>query len=137
MGRRRSRRHHYGERVTVDVGGGPRPVLHFARRGASLPLGAHAQDVLADLGLPSRISRGAARGAARMSIHRNARGDASGGGGGGGAAERDGGGAAAVAECRDGGPDYVYHYSALGLEVLVDGLSHATKMVVLHTNFPG
>ena len=114
-------------------------MLQFARRGAALALGCSAQDCFADLGLPSRISRASARGGARMGIHRS--GGAAGGGGGpsgGGAPDGGGpGGAGAAAAEAAASQDYVYHYTALGMDILIDGLEHVSKTIVLHTNFPG
>jgi hypothetical protein len=94
----------YFEPVIVTVGSG----LFFTKRNASLGFDSSPQDVISELGPPTRVYY---KEEDKMRIHS-------------GLSE-------GVSYA-----DYFYNYFSLGLDFLFDALTHTVKKILLHTNFP-
>ena len=104
------------------------------------------QDVLSELGPPSRVFN---KPRPKMSIHSI---QGNGGGspgvrassshsgnrsGGGDGATSSGDGAGTLGLQRAPRHDYFLNYFSLGVDVLMDGTTHTVSKIVLHSNFPG
>eukprot|EP01112_Ceratiomyxa_fruticulosa_P014404 TRINITY_DN4120_c0_g1_i4.p1 TRINITY_DN4120_c0_g1~~TRINITY_DN4120_c0_g1_i4.p1 ORF type:complete len:413 (+),score=74.42 TRINITY_DN4120_c0_g1_i4:749-1987(+) len=97
----------YFEDVLVRVG----ESISFARRGCSINFDSTTQDILSELGMPSRIFY---KEEDKMRIHSSTPYTQK------------------LGECAD----YFYNYFSLGIDILFDHHKHTVKKVILHTNFP-
>jgi hypothetical protein len=94
----------YFEPVVVNIGSG----LFFTKRNASLGFDSSPQDVISELGPPTRVYY---KEEDKMRIH-------------------------SVSSNGVSYADYFYNYFPLGLDFLFDAHTHTVKKIVLHTNFP-
>ncbi|KNC82542.1 hypothetical protein SARC_05169 [Sphaeroforma arctica JP610] len=122
------------------VKGVPSEGISIARYGMSVRFGDSCQDVMCQLGPPSKIYY---KEEDKMRIHTYA---TQNGGGGGPSGSPSGGSkrSASLSTAGKGRPsqvgthcsDYFYNYFDLGIDVLFDAERHTVKKIVLHTNLP-
>jgi len=95
----------YFEPVIVDLQPGS---LFFSKRGTTLTFNSSTQDLISELGPPTRVYY---KEEDKMRIHSNA-------------------------SNTTGYPDYFYNYFSVGIDFLIDAHTHKVKKFILHTNFP-
>jgi len=127
----------YPEKVLIKIAPGlsAPTTISFLTRQRQLAIGSSVQDIIAQLGQPSRIFFKEDN---RMRIHSSTSPPAGRAGG-----PRTSHPPIAIApQDRDPGTcfqatDYFYNYFTAGIDLLIDGHSHTLKKMIAHTNFPG